>query len=240
VGSTYRSGIKSGGRTYSRRELSPSPRPRGKSRSHSTSTSATRGNARRSLLVVASLVGVLTLTSVLLRAMQGAPLTPDAAYGLMASDSRSSLQVVFNTQVESPPSRWKAVYVHHSKTPAGNAASVSQVDDGCGDHFIIGNGNDAVDGEIQFSQRWNLQQSADPAPGVARVDGACISICVVGDFDRSTPTAAQLKRLQQLVQTLQERYRIAADQVWVFDVPASAAGVGKYFPTGAFMGQLLR
>jgi hypothetical protein len=183
---------------------------------------------------------VLTLTSVLLRAMQGTPLTPDAAYGLMTSDSRSSLQAVFNTEVGAQPSRWKAIYVHHSKTPGGNAASVSRVEGGCGDHFVIGNGTEAVDGEIQFSQRWNLQQSADPAPGVARVDRSCISICVVGDFDRSTPTAAQLKRLEQLVQTLQERFRIGADQVWVFDVAESAGGVGRYFPTGAFMGQLLR
>ena len=39
-------------------------------------------NSRRSFVVLSSLVGVLTLTSVLLRAMQGAPLTADAATGL--------------------------------------------------------------------------------------------------------------------------------------------------------------
>ena len=38
----------------------------------------------------------------------------------------------------------------------------------------------------------------------------------------------------------QERFRIGAEQVWVFDVPGSPAGVGKYFPTGAFNSQLLR
>jgi hypothetical protein len=186
------------------------------------------------------LVGVLALTSVLLRAMQGAPLTPDAAYGLVASDSRRSLQVVFNTQVGANPGRWRSIYVHHSKTAGGNAGTVSQTEGGCGDHFVIGNGVDAVDGEIQFSARWDMQQPADPAPGVAKVEGACVSICVVGDFDSSPPTATQVRRLEQLVQTLQERFRIGAEQVWLFDVAGSPAGVGKYFPKGAFNRQLLR
>jgi hypothetical protein len=192
------------------------------------------------MLVVASLVAVLALTGVLLRAMQGAPLTPDAAYGLMSADSRRSLSVIFNTQVGAHPARWKSIYVHHSKTPGGNESTISQTQGGCGDHFVIGNGQGAVDGQIQFSLRWDLQQPADPAPGVARVDAACVSICVVGDFDSSPPTPTQLRRLQQLVQTLQERFRIGAEQVWVFDVPGSPAGVGKYFPTGAFNSQLLR
>jgi hypothetical protein len=174
----------------------------------------------------------------LLKAMHGAPLTADAAIGGLGSDSRGSVEAVFNTRVGAHPSRWKAIYIHHSKTPSGNAASVSQVEGACGDHFVIGNGTGAVDGEIQFSSRWDMQESADPAPGVARVEGACITVCVVGDFDVATPTAMQVRRLGQLVQTLQERYRIGAQQVWVLDVAGSPAGVGKYFPTGAF-GRLL-
>ena len=30
-------------------------------------------------------------------------------------------------------------------------------ENGPGDHFVVGNGDGAVDGEIQFTQRWNLQ-----------------------------------------------------------------------------------
>ncbi len=198
--------------------------------------------SRRSFLVLSTLVGVLTLTSVLLRAMQGTPLTPDAASSLMASESRAALNVIFSTQVPSKPGRWKAVYVHHSGTPRGNAATLvaPAQTGGCGDHFVVGNGDGAVDGEIQFTQRWNLQQPADPAPGTARVDPSCISICVVGDFDRTAPTPTQLKRLEHLVQTLQERFRIPSSQVWLMDSPGTPAGVGRYFPASAFQTQLLR
>jgi hypothetical protein len=195
---------------------------------------------RRNFVVLSSLVVVLTLTSVLLRAMQGAPLTADAASGLMASDSRQALEIVFNTQVAPHPARWKAVYIHHSRTPAGDAASLSRGDAGCGDHFVVGNGVGAVDGEVQFTRRWNLQQPADPAPGQIAIDGSCVSICVVGDFDKTAPTPTQLKRLEYLVQTLQERFRIPANEVWLIDRPQSAAGAGQFFPRSAFQGQLLR
>ena len=196
--------------------------------------------SRRSFIVLASLVGVLTLTSVLLRAMQGAPLTPDAASSLIAGDSPTALRVIFNTQVPPRSTRWQTIYIHHSRTPRGDAASLAGTPEGSGDHFVIGNGDGALDGEIQFTQRWNLQQPADPAPGYASVDATCISICLVGDFDRTAPTPTQLKRVEHLVQTLQEQFRIPASSVSLFDCAGSSAGAGRYFPCSAFQGQLLR
>src|SRR5258708_16056637 len=93
---------------------------------------AVKKQSRRSFIVLSSLVGVLTLTSVLLRAMQGAPLTADAASGLMASDSRAALEVVFNTQVAPHPARWKSIYVHHSRTHAGTAPAPARAGPGAG------------------------------------------------------------------------------------------------------------
>ena len=201
---------------------------------------AVKKQSRRSFIVLSSLVGVLTLTSVLLRAMQGAPLTPDAASSLMAGDSRTALRVIFNTQVAPQAGRWQSIYVHHSRTPRGDVASLASGEQGCGDHFVIGNGAGALDGEIQFTQRWNLQQPAEPAAGLANIDATCISICIVGDFDRTAPTPTQIKRLEHLAQTLQEQFRIPATGVWLFDCANSPAGAGRYFPASAFQGQLLR
>jgi len=209
-------------------------------RRSSSWAAAVKNQSRRSFIVLSSLVGVLTLTSVLLRAMQGTPLTPDAASSLMAGDSPTALRVIFNTQVAPRSHRWQTIYVHHSRTARGDASSLVNGADGCGDHFVIGNGEGALDGEIQFTQRWNMQQSADPAPGCVNVDATCISICLVGDFDKTAPTPMQLKRLELLTQTLQERFRIPASAVWVFDAAGSPAGAGRYFPQSAFEGQLLR
>jgi hypothetical protein len=196
--------------------------------------------SRRSFHVLASLVSVLTLTSVLLRAMQGTPLTPDAASSLIASDSRAAMGVIFNTQTPPKPSRWNTIYIHHSRTPQGAAQTLAQGKGGCGDHFVIGNGNGAVDGEVQVTPRWNQQQSADPAPGFVNIDARCISICLIGDFDKTAPTPTQLKQLEHLVQSLQDHFRIPASGVWLFDCADSPAGSGRYFPSSAFQGQLLR
>jgi len=172
--------------------------------------------------------------------MQGAPLTADAASNLVANESRAALNVIFNTETAPHPTRWKSVYIHHSHTPIGAAQTLTQSDGQCGDHFVIGNGQGAVDGEIQVTSRWNQQRAADPTPGYANVDAACISICLVGDFDKTAPTPTQLKQLEHLVQTLQEHCRIAATGVWLFECADSPAGAGRYFPSSAFQGQLLR
>lgn len=196
--------------------------------------------SRRSFVVLSSLVGVLTLTSVLLRAMQGAPLTPDAASSLVASDSRAAMGVIFNTQTRAPLNRWTTIYIHHSRSPRGSAKTLVQADGVCGDHFVIGNGDGAVDGEVQVTSRWNQQQAADPAPACLKIDSSCVSICLIGDFDKTAPTPTQLKQLEHLVQTLQEHFRIPASGVWLFDCADSPAGAGRYFPSSAFQGQLLR
>lgn len=207
-------------------------------------TRAAQAQSRRGMVVFGSLIGVLGLTGILLRAMQ-TPLTADAAtttmpsYGAPSSDGGRSLLAIFNTRVPAPANRWKAIYIHHSRSIDGNASALAKVGMG-GDHFVIGNGAGAEDGEIQFTELWDQQRPGKPAAGQATVDPTCISINLIGDFDRAAPTPTQIGRVVQLVQTLQERLHVPANQVWLCDYPGSAAGVGKFFPISAFQGQLLR
>ncbi|HLL87826.1 MAG TPA: N-acetylmuramoyl-L-alanine amidase, partial [Tepidisphaeraceae bacterium] len=68
----------------------------------------------------------------------------------------------------------------------------------------------------------------------------CITICLVGDFDRSLPTPAQMRRLTQLVTALQGRLRIPAGNVMLMtDAAPGAAGTGRYFPTAVLKDALL-
>ena len=186
-----------------------------------------------------TLLGVLTLTSALLMVLEPAPIAADAAASLFAVDEPRSMDVIFETKAPVPAGRWKYVYVHHSRTASGNALTLGQNTGGIGDHFVIGNGDGCVDGEIQISQRWNAQQSALPPAGANTIDPACISICVVGDFDSTVPTPTQIRRLTQLVNALQGTLHIDRSQVLLIQEPKSAAGIGRYFPTAAFRGQLL-
>jgi hypothetical protein len=195
--------------------------------------------AHRKFIVFASLIGVLTFTSALLLALAPAPLTPAAASSLFAIDAPDSMDAVFMTEVPARAGQWKYIYIHHSRTTGGNAVTLGQLTGGLNDHFVIGNGDGAIDGEIQIGQRWNQQLPANQPIGATGIDPACISICVVGDFDRGMPTPTQMRRLSQLVGTLQGRYHIPADRVLLLGQPNSPAGSGRYFPLTAFRDQLL-
>jgi hypothetical protein len=201
---------------------------------------------RRKIFVFFSLLLVLTFTSLLLKAMARNPMQPDAADTLFAYGTGDSIDAIFNMQAPVEPGHWQYLYIHHSKSPGGNALSLGGGPDGIGDHFVIGNCDGLADGELQISQRWNHQQPAlSPSDNVLAVRPTCISICLVGDFDRKPPTPMQLGRLGQLVQALQTRCRIPAGRVeWLADsaaapaTSASAAGIGRLFPAAAFHDQL--
>lgn len=199
-------------------------------------------HTHRRVVVLSCLVTVLTLTSALLLALAPAPLAPDAASSLFALEAPESMDVIFQTDALARPGRWKYIYIHHSKTTNGNAVSLGQQPGGMRDHFVIGNGDGAVDGEIQLTQRWNKQEAAMPPSGASfddRFAADIISICIVGDFDRTVPTPTQLRRLSQLVGTLQGRLRIGPNDIWMQEVPGTPAGIGRYFPATAFREQLL-
>ena len=195
---------------------------------------------QRKFIVFTSLIGVLTVTSALLLALAPAPVSPDAANSLYAIDAPSTLDVIFETKTPTTPGRWKYVYIRHTRTSSGNALTLGQPSRGMSDHFLIGNGNGAIDGEIQIGQRWNQQLAPLPPMAGAAIDKDCISISLVGDFDRTVPTPTQLHRLSQLVRTLQSRLGIPAQNVILIDQPNSVAGMGKYFPNGAFRAELVK
>jgi hypothetical protein len=191
--------------------------------------------SNRKLVVFLSLMGTLTLTSILLVTLAPAPLVPDVATSLFAVDLPGSLDPIFDSRSSAIPQRWKYIYIHQSRTTGGNAATLGRTD-----HFVVGNGDGSLDGEIQITRLWTAQESIlTPPAGVQQIDAACISICLIGDFDKTRPSATQQHSLIQLVSALQGRLRIPASQVWLFDHPDTPAGVGRWFPTTAFRNQIL-
>jgi hypothetical protein len=196
--------------------------------------------ARRRVTVLVSLVAVLTLTSALLRALAPAPLNPQASSSLFAIEAPESLDVVFGiTSVPVVKGRWHTLFIHHTATLSGSAQSLAETATGLPDHFVIGNGDGAGDGEIQIGQRWTQQLVAGVTPGADRIDPDCLSICLVGDFNQSRPTVTQQRRLAQLVSTLQNRLGIGRKQVFFYSSIGTPAGIGRYFPGGEFESQIL-
>ncbi len=197
---------------------------------------AARGRwSRRNVVVMAGLLTALTLTSVALLLMAPAPLIPDVP-SLFVTELSDSLDPLFQTRRPIQDGGWKYIYIHHSKSRRGNALGLS-ANAGMADHFLVGNGDGCGDGEIQIGPRWSNQQPAG-APAATLLDRS-ISICLVGDFDQSAPTALQMRNLQRLVRALQQECRISASGVRAFDDPATAVGIGRRFPAAGFNQHLL-
>ncbi len=204
-------------------------RSEGRAAKRTAAATASRHDSRRPLIVFVTLIAFITGTSTLLLALSRPPLTPDT---LMAVKSNDGIQSIFDTQIPTASAQWQTIYIHHSRTPDGNAQTLAQVGGDLADHFVIANGEGGVDGQIEVSQRWHQQR-----PG-AYIDTSTISICLIGDFDRSLPTNAQVQQLNRLVAALQSKLQIPTQNIIIRDDPASPAGIGQYFPTTAFRSQL--
>jgi len=189
--------------------------------------SAKRLKSRRNVLVIAGLLSSLTLTSILLLILAPTPLLPEPR-SLMVIESNPALDEIFDTHAPIQSGRWQSIFIHHSKTRRADAAG--------DDHFLIMGPADGADGEIRIDPRWNTQQPAATSPPI---NSSCISICIVGDFDQSAPSTVQIRRAQQLVQTLQRRLRIAGKNVIAYDRPGSAASLGHQFPAARLREALL-
>ena len=106
--------------------------------------------------------------------------------------------------------------LHHSASAAGNYDEIDREHrkllgyDGCGYHFVIGNGTGSGDGQIEVAQRWISQKQGVHCRNARShdVDEYGIGICLVGDLDQQPPTPRQVAATQALVAYLSRRYRI--------------------------------
>jgi hypothetical protein len=124
-----------------------------------------------------------------------------------------------------PPSRlekrWTAVVIHHSATRNGNAAIFDKQHregnhwEGVGYDFVIGNGSNSNDGEIEVTFRWREQITGAhcKTPNNWANENA-IGICLVGNFNNTLPTPRQMRSLVKLVRFLQNRYRIPQSRIY--------------------------
>jgi N-acetylmuramoyl-L-alanine amidase len=116
---------------------------------------------------------------------------------------------------------WRSIVIHHSATDAGGAEAFGREHqkkwpNGLGYHFVIGNGTHTADGAIEVGPRWLRQNDGihGAHAGNRRYNEFGIGICIVGEFNQSGPTEAQLIALRHLCRALMARHRIPRDEVF--------------------------
>lgn len=186
--------------------------------------------SKRGLFVFTGLVAVLTGTSAFLLAVAPRPLDPEPGPQSLSASFRvepDPLPSVFETRVPLQPGRWAYIYLHHTRSSASTALP--------GDHFLV-----TANGELQMTLRWDHQSSATPPAGARDIHPRCISVALAGDFDSAVPTPIQMRRTEQLVQSLQRKLKIPSTSVLTVTQDTSPAAMGKYFPLVAFRQTLIR
>jgi N-acetyl-anhydromuramyl-L-alanine amidase AmpD len=152
-------------------------------------------------------------------------------------DESSANELIYPSKADRP---WRYIVLHHSAAATG---SYDQIDaehrkilgiDGCGYHFVIGNGNGSGDGQIEVAQRWTNQKQGVHCRNARShdVDEYGIGICLVGDLDKDAPTPRQIAAAKALVAHLSARYNVAQARVQTHAHLAATKTVcpGRHFP----------
>jgi hypothetical protein len=117
------------------------------------------------------------------------------------------------------PRPWRWIVIHHSATTTGGAAAFDKMHrakgwDELGYDFVIGNGTDTGNGQIEVGSRWVKQKvGAHAKTSDNRFNEYGIGICLVGNFDFERPTPQQVRSLDKLVAYLMVTYRISPENV---------------------------
>jgi N-acetylmuramoyl-L-alanine amidase len=145
--------------------------------------------------------------------------------------------------------RWTAIVIHHSGTSRGNAAIFDRWHregnhwEGVGYDFVIGNGSDSLDGEVEVTFRWREQRTGAHCGGTPNnwANERAVGICLVGNFNRSFPSNKQMKSLSKLVRFLQSRYSIPKNRIYGHNTTPGARATdcpGSKFPMARFKAML--
>ncbi len=134
-------------------------------------------------------------------------------------------------------SDWRIVTVHHSATSRGSARLFDRDHrrrhmGGLFYHFVIGNGTNTGDGEIEVGWRWKKQVKANRPND--------IQICLVGNFDTQVVSEAQFEALVGLVSILREQYSIPFSGIRKHDdIQGKHTDCpGKHFPFDRLLARL--
>lgn len=117
------------------------------------------------------------------------------------------------------PRPWRYIVIHHSATEEGGALAFHWMHthkgwDELGYHFVIGNGSRSADGEVEVGSRWAKQKwGAHTKSSDGRYNQYGVGICLVGNFELTSPDDRQWKSAVRLVAFLMDRYDIAPENV---------------------------
>ncbi|MEO0454036.1 MAG: LysM peptidoglycan-binding domain-containing protein [Verrucomicrobiota bacterium] len=132
--------------------------------------------------------------------------------------------------------RWRHIIMHHSGTPSGSGKifdyyhrEIKRMENGLAYHFVIGNGSDSGDGQIEVAERWRRQIQGGHVRSDAYND-VSIGICLVGNFERQKPSRKQVASAIELVDHLKNGLLDGRPDLLLHREIQKTICPGKHFP----------
>lgn len=155
----------------------------------------------------------MTVGAVVLMALGNNP--PSAGPFCLSTYYRlESVDHALRSEMPQSVDRWNSIEIFFSQTKGGNidrlaeASGLADADDlNC--HFVICNGVGAGDGEIQTTEKWQMQSTAYVGPASEQT----IRVCLIGDGLTAFATDSQLRRLETLLEALCRKFAVSAESV---------------------------
>lgn len=203
---------------------------------------------RRTTIVLSTLVLGMTLVAGVLLALDPGPVPRLQGATLSSLDNAFSPKTaedkLFSFETTSHNRPWKAIVIHDSRGVAGAMADLDRAylqlgHDDAGYHLVVNNGSGKPDGQIETSHRWVNQTPGQylDGEGADWYHAHAIGICLIGDAEANGFTQTQLQELVWLVRSLQDRFGIPANRVYL-DVGGTGQGPSSAFPYTQFQQQL--
>ena len=187
---------------------------------------------KRVAVVLASLVGTMTVSAGLLLALERGPSgnpTVGAATGQITT-------AIANMQRPFMPAAWQHVVIYQSGDTSGAAVNPNEnlsrsglagpIPSRTGTfHFVVNSpaslrGASEIEGTIEAGQAWQMQTLgaphatwSDPRYAPLGYYQRAIGVCMVGNVDRGAYTSVQLDQMVILLKKLQEKTGIGADKI---------------------------
>ncbi|MHC4758313.1 MAG: hypothetical protein ACYTE8_06625 [Planctomycetota bacterium] len=163
---------------------------------------------RNTKVFISALISILA-GLVILQSMGTAPPVADA-FSLSGYYELEPVDRVIRSQTQQFKDRWSRITVFYSGTKAGDIDQLSSLSglakpQDLNVHFVICNGFGGADGVIQKTEKWKRQWSTTPTLKITPAE-RCILICVVADTQKKPPTQLQIKRTEELVETLSRKF----------------------------------
>lgn len=193
---------------------------------------------RRTIIVLTSLVGAMTIASGLLLMLE--PKGTTALKGISLSSvgdvGRRSHDILLASVGDQRAGPWSAIVVHHTRLPGSGAPVLA----GTGNYHFAIYASGSSSARVDVGDRWRRQLPGAYWAGPEKqwVNHHAIGVCVVSS-GQDGPSEDQLQQLVGLVQRLQGEFQIPADRVVLQPGLGHVSSKGRWFPTAWFRQQLL-